>query len=608
MYSKNQAPDKITLGKARSLAAHFLHKLRNGGPPAPAEGPLAIGSATPGVDAGPVQLGPEPAKLLAGGNTQVAADGSTAESLANRTLEDLCNWYLEGLRAAGKQSAPIVASHIRRHISTLPLARTAAADLTSNAAAALIRQIKSDGKARTARHVRAMLHAAYARAIEAARDPNSPEGAEHFGIQSNPIASVKPPLVPESTEKGRNLSWEEFGTLWRALYTQGTDPPLEIRFLRLDVLLGGQRCEQLMRCTVDRVDLDDNTILLFDPKGRREHPRPHLLPLLPLARTEVIRLIRQSQAVGSKHLFPGLRRGKTLHTSTLSKFVNEFSAILVKSGNGRIRAFSYRDLRRTIETRLASLDVPLHIRGHLQSHGLGGVQTKHYDMRDYMPQKRQALDLLVSKLCEAAGMNGAELPEELRTGATGMTPDVPRGEYIFFDTEFTQFREGKLLSIGLVTDDERSLYIEVDEPLRRQEASDFCVKEVLSQFGLVNGAIVCSDAEAGTRIARWLENINRPRVMCYDFTMDWQLLVQALQAADAWESLSKSIIPLNVATRAYGEKCIAARDAHFRRQSHPERHHALVDATALRAMWRVHTSIAHVGQLSRCSSHPPVSR
>jgi hypothetical protein len=34
------------------------------------------------------------------------------------------------------------------------------------------------------------------------------------------------------------------------------------------------------------------------------------------------------------------------------------------------------------------------IRGQLQSHGLTGVQARHYDGHDYMPEKLQALELL----------------------------------------------------------------------------------------------------------------------------------------------------------------------------------------------------------------------
>jgi hypothetical protein len=54
--------------------------------------------------------------------------------------------------------------------------------------------------------------------------------------------------------------------------------------------------------------------------------------------------------------------------------------------------FHAQDLRRTAETRMAELGVSKDTRAQIQSHGLGGVQTRHYDMYDYLPEKRVALE------------------------------------------------------------------------------------------------------------------------------------------------------------------------------------------------------------------------
>jgi hypothetical protein len=66
---------------------------------------------------------------------------------------------------------------------------------------------------------------------------------------------------------------------------------------------------------------------------------------------------------------------------------------MVKAGTAS-EPFTVGDLRRTVETRLSALGVPLEVRAHLQSHGLGGVQARHYDRHDYMAEKRAALDQL----------------------------------------------------------------------------------------------------------------------------------------------------------------------------------------------------------------------
>jgi hypothetical protein len=55
--------------------------------------------------------------------------------------------------------------------------------------------------------------------------------------------------------------------------------------------------------------------------------------------------------------------------------------------------FSFIDFRRTIETKLAQLGVSKDYRAQIQSHGLSGVQNKHYDKHDYMPEKTNVLTL-----------------------------------------------------------------------------------------------------------------------------------------------------------------------------------------------------------------------
>ena len=55
--------------------------------------------------------------------------------------------------------------------------------------------------------------------------------------------------------------------------------------------------------------------------------------------------------------------------------------------------FQLRDQRRTSETMPASLSVSSDVRAQLQSHGLGGVQNRHYDRQDYAPKKKRTLKL-----------------------------------------------------------------------------------------------------------------------------------------------------------------------------------------------------------------------
>jgi integrase len=67
----------------------------------------------------------------------------------------------------------------------------------------------------------------------------------------------------------------------------------------------------------------------------------------------------------------------SLRAETVSAAVAQYSAWLEE--NASVMRFSARDLRRTCETHLAELRISKDIRAQLLSHGISGVQAKHYD-------------------------------------------------------------------------------------------------------------------------------------------------------------------------------------------------------------------------------------
>jgi hypothetical protein len=70
------------------------------------------------------------------------------------------------------------------------------------------------------------------------------------------------------------------------------------------------------------------------------------------------------------------------------------------AGSG-IEDFQTKRIRSGVETLLASARISTDTRGRLQSHGISGVQQRHYDGHDYMDEKRHALETLF-KLLEGA--------------------------------------------------------------------------------------------------------------------------------------------------------------------------------------------------------------
>ena len=74
-----------------------------------------------------------------------------------------------------------------------------------------------------------------------------------------------------------------------------------------------------------------------------------------------------------------------------------------------IPAFATKRIRSGVETLLASVRVASEIRGRLQSHGISGVQSRHYDAYDYLDEKRQALKTLFRLLDAPATSNVKQL-------------------------------------------------------------------------------------------------------------------------------------------------------------------------------------------------------
>jgi len=307
------------------------------------------------------------------------------------SVEALCRTYSQALYDDKKYSASDVENLFKRFIYGTPIGRLPANEVDAVAFTDFLRGIR-ERSGPTARKLRTALHSAYAQAMRASTDPAAPKDFAASGIKSNPIQSIAS-LSQFNQARNRVLTTSELAGLWRFLNPHDDSVTMTMRALRLDLLLGGQRAEQLMRATRFDVDLEAATLRLFDPKGRRRKPREHLLPLTARAQSEVAWLIRHSEDVGSDYLFASSQGGnKALHANTMSKLVRTISRDLLAVGKSAA-PFQYLDLRRTIETKLGTLGVPPHVRGHLQSHGLSGVQIKHYDMNDYRPQMLQALQI-----------------------------------------------------------------------------------------------------------------------------------------------------------------------------------------------------------------------
>ena len=319
-----------------------------------------------------------------------------AQEAKSSSLRQLLDAYANHLERSGKQAAADVRRifHLHAYSVAPDLVERKAASIPVDDFVVLLARLTEAGKGRTAGKLRSYLRAAYSLAMRAKTDPDAPLVMRSFGISTNPIASIGA-LSRYNRIRTRSLNAEELSQFLRRLQALPETPKRDLVLLCL--LLGGQRPSQLLRVRLVDLDLTAGTITLYDPKGARTQPRTHVLPVPHVAGLILQRLAERAIAfpANGDSLSPLLftndgHRG--LRVETVSALVNELASEMLTTKDLRER-FEMRDLRRTCETMLAALGVSSDIRAQLQSHGLGGVQARHYDRHNYMAEKRSTLEM-----------------------------------------------------------------------------------------------------------------------------------------------------------------------------------------------------------------------
>lgn len=317
--------------------------------------------------------------LLAAQREVKRAVAEAKRQAAAASLENLLTAYCDHLQAIGRRSHRDARGIFRLHvIEAWPeTAAMPAKDVPGERFADMMRRLIDAGKGRTANKLRSYCRAAYQTAKAARSKPSIPVLFKDFGITINPVAETEPDESQNRTDK-RPMSTAELRTYWGLIkHLSGFRGAL----LRLHLLTGGQRIEQLVNLCTENIGVD--SFLLHDGKGRPGRPaRPHTVPLIREAR----KALAKCRPTGK---FALSTDGGETHVSatTLSDWATE----VARSG---IADFQAKRIRSGVETLLASAGVSQDIRGRLQSHGIGGVQNRHYDGHDYLSEKRKALEAL----------------------------------------------------------------------------------------------------------------------------------------------------------------------------------------------------------------------
>ncbi len=147
---------------------------------------------------------------------------------------------------------------------------------------------------------------------------------------------------------------------------------------------------------------------------------------------------------------------------------------------------------------------------------------------------------------------------------------------IFIDTEFTDFLDLHLISIGLVISAGEEFYAEV--PFPDASCSAFVREAVIPLLGRIPDATMSKDSLC-ERLLAWLSAARSESIdieICYDYQTDWDLFIDAIDYQ----------VPSWCHPRLVASDINEIAKYEFYKQHGLPQHHALYDARANRAAFQ----------------------
>lgn len=167
---------------------------------------------------------------------------------------------------------------------------------------------------------------------------------------------------------------------------------------------------------------------------------------------------------------------------------------------------------------------------------------------------------------------------------------------VFFDTEFTDWRNPKLISIGFTVRERggQSLYLELSDTYRLEDCSAFVNAEVLPQ--LAGGECLVTCEEAVAQISSWFSSFDVDNIdlVCdfpeYDMTLLKGLFRDEWPTGVSHRAIRFDTSGLGWHRRALMNAISQVAESHVKAHG---QHHALVDAQRLKAVWE---RLTHMGR------------
>lgn len=311
--------------------------------------------------------------------------------------------YAEWMEQQGKVSAHMVKIEIEKDVQKpfSALWNRPANRITIDDCDRIIGRLEKAGKPRQADKIRSYMKTAFRKAINARRNRAMPDGLKLADVKTNPCNDIEK-VSGSSKARDRALSLAEFRAYW---IRAKEEPEPRRSLMMLHVLTGGQRLDQLNRATIHDIDRDNMTLTLLDYKGRRTQPRRHAIPLLP----EALKCIERITGAG-EYVFSCDGGKSSICNSYMRDAVARVRDDMEAAKELEGARFTPGSIRATIETRLAAKPyrVSSDVLGQLLSHGLGGVQARHYQHHDFQEEKLEALEM-IQRMVEGEPEPGAQV-------------------------------------------------------------------------------------------------------------------------------------------------------------------------------------------------------
>lgn len=144
---------------------------------------------------------------------------------------------------------------------------------------------------------------------------------------------------------------------------------------------------------------------------------------------------------------------------------------------------------------------------------------------------------------------------------------------LFLDTEFTDFTNPELISIGIVDERGREFYAERND-FPREMCSDFVRETVLPLLGQYPAGLVVNKYQIVHALLQWLEDYrDSGATICVDYITDWELFIDLMGKTSAMEFITGENI--------WGNLDLPLIERWWQETEYP-RHMALYDARANR--------------------------